>query len=73
MESDIKKRLEGTMARHHMTREQLAKYLGVPPTTLNNWLNGSRKNPGAATLRLLYVLELIEVLAPNIHATLIER
>lgn len=71
--SEIKTRLEGIMARHNMSREQLAKYLGVPPTTLNNWLNGSRTNMNAATMRLLYVLGVLEVLAPNIHEQFIER
>jgi len=35
---------------------QIAEYLGLPRSTVRNWLNGTR-SPGAAAVRLVQVLE----------------
>ena len=56
--------------RFKLTDPQTADYLGVPLPTLRKWLAGERA-PSAATVRLLYVLDLISTLAPAIHAHLI--
>lgn len=38
---------------------QMAAYLGLPRTTVRSWLSGIRE-PGAAALRLLEVLQTLE-------------
>lgn len=58
------------MYRHKMNQMQMAEYLAVPQTTISNWINGKRK-PSAGAARLLYVLGMMEALAPGVHATLI--
>jgi DNA-binding transcriptional regulator YiaG len=50
-----------------MTHVQAAAYLGVPITTLSNWLYGHRE-PNAVAIRLLDVLGTIEAFAPDVHA-----
>jgi len=63
-------RLRGVMLRHGMTQHRLAAYLGVPQSTVSNWLTGARE-PAASVLRLLDVLNTIEALAPAIHAAMV--
>lgn len=53
-------------ARLHLTLADCAEYLGVPVTTLIKWENGTR-TPGSAAQRLMDVLGMIEVMAPDIH------
>ena len=65
----MKQRLTDLQTRLKLTREGLADYLGVPVPTCNKWMTGDRE-PGAALVRLVDVLETIEVLAPGIHAGL---
>lgn len=65
-------KLAATMERHQMSQPVMARYLGVPLNTLTNWLRGDRM-PGAGSMRLIEVLGMIEVLAPEIHSRLIER
>ena len=65
-------RLRATMRRLGMNQSQLGEYLGVPQTTVNNWITGGRE-PNASLVRLLDVLGTIEVLAPAIHDGLIPR
>ena len=48
----------------------MAVYLGVHPTTYDKWLKGTRA-PNACLLRLLEVLEMIEVFAPGINQALL--
>lgn len=62
--------IKETMNRLNLTPQQMADYLGVPPQTLHNWLIGARE-PNVVLFRLLEVLSIIEVMAPNIHANLI--
>lgn len=69
---DIKTRLTDTMNRHNMDQHAMARYLGVPLSTLRKWLYGER-TPGGATIRLLEVLAMLETLAPTLHDSLIER
>lgn len=63
----MKQRLIDTMTRLGLTREGLADYLGVPVPTCGKWLAGTRE-PGSTLVRLLDVLQTIEVMAPGIHA-----
>lgn len=50
----------------------LAAYLGVPRTTAINWSNGKRKPPAVAH-RLIEVLRVIEVMAPDVHGHLLPQ
>lgn len=45
---------------------QMGRYLGVPASTLNNWLAERRQMPATAE-RLLTVLNLMRTLAPGLH------
>ena len=49
---------------------QLAYYLGVSAHTIIKYENGTRA-PGGALLRLLAVLQAVEMMAPAIHAYLL--
>lgn len=56
--------------RLNMSHSQMARYLGVPVITAQHWETGRRK-PSACAIRLLEVLETVESMAPDLHATLI--
>lgn len=60
------------MARMGLTQSEMAAYLGVPQSTLCNWLAGTRNPPRVAT-RLMYVLGIVQALAPGIHDSLLPR
>ncbi len=51
--------------RHKLTDTQAAGLLGVPVFTLRKWINGTR-SPGAAAVRLVEVLGMLEALAPDL-------
>ena len=53
-----------------LSDKQLAHYLGVPLATAYKWTKGERAPPAVAH-RLMDVLALIEMTAPEIHASLI--
>ena len=63
-------RLSATMARLGLTAQGAADYLGVPVTTIRKWIDGTR-TPGAAVIRLLDVLGIVEAIAPSIHAAML--
>ena len=69
---EFQDRLNAIMSRGRITPSELARYLGVPMNTLTHWLRGERM-PGAASLRLLELLELVEIVAPQVHDRLIGR
>lgn len=50
-----------------LNEPRAAAYLGVPVFTLRKWATGERQ-PGAAVLRLLDVLGMVEAMAPALHA-----
>jgi hypothetical protein len=54
------------MNRLNLDEPRAADYLGVPVFTLRKWTTGERQ-PGAAVLRLLDVLGMVEALAPALH------
>lgn len=56
-------RLRAFATRHRLSTAELAALLGVPLTTANKWLAGTR-NPSAAAARLLDVLERLDNAAP---------
>jgi DNA-binding transcriptional regulator YiaG len=58
------------MARHSLDKVQTAALLGVPVYTLRHWLAGTR-HPTASAVRLLFVLCLVETLAPDLLAALV--
>lgn len=53
-----------------LSTAQLAQYLGVPVTTCQKWVNSERQAPAVA-LSLLNVLQMVEMMAPDVHAHLI--
>lgn len=55
--------------RHRLTEPGAAALLGVPVYTLKKWVSGER-GPGAATIRLLEVLGIVEALAPSLFGVL---
>ena len=63
-------RLSATMARLGLTAQGAADYLGVPVTTIRKWIDGTR-TPGAAVIRLLDILGIVEAIAPSIHAAML--
>lgn len=63
-------RLRDTLHRLNLTETQGADYLGVPVHTLRKWSAGTR-TPSAVAVRLLDVLDLLETLAPALHAGLL--
>ena len=67
---DFRSRLSATMARLGLTAQDAADYLGVPVTTIRKWIDGTR-TPGAAVIRLLDVLGIVEAIAPSIHAAML--
>lgn len=60
-------RIRETMSRLHFDEVQAAAYLGVPVFTLRKWATGER-HPGAAVIRLIDVLGMVEALAPALHS-----
>ena len=67
---DFQLRLSATMERLGLTAQGAADYLGVPVTTIRKWIDGTR-TPGAAVIRLLDVLGIVEAIAPSIHAAML--
>lgn len=63
-------RIEAVMARRGMSQADMARYLDVPQGTIGNWLTYKRK-PSRSVARLLDVLGMVEMLAPTIHAQLL--
>ena len=61
-------RVRDTMHRLNLDEREAADYLGVPVFTLRKWCSGERQ-PGAAVMRLLDVLGMVEALAPALHAS----
>ena len=59
-------RVRETVARLNLDEPRTAAYFGVPVFTLRKWTTGERK-PGAAVVRLLDVLGMVEALAPALH------
>lgn len=63
-------RIVATMDRLKLSEARAADYLGVPVYTLRKWRTGQRA-PAAVAVRLLDVLDLLETLAPALHAGLL--
>ena len=61
-------RVRDTMHRLNLNEREAADYLGVPVFTLRKWCSGERQ-PGAAVIRLLDVLGMVEAMAPALHAS----
>lgn len=64
-------RLRAMQARLALPTPHAARYLGVSISTYRSWLDGQRE-PGAVLTRLLDVLGALEVMAPEIHAQIVE-
>jgi DNA-binding transcriptional regulator YiaG len=65
-------RLTALQARLSLPPAAMARYLGVPRPTWDKWERGEREPP-AALWRLVEVLGLVEMLAPDLHNLLINR
>lgn len=61
-------RVRETVTRLNLDEPRAAAYFGVPVFTLRKWCSGERE-PGAAVVRLLDVLGMVEALAPALHAS----
>lgn len=59
-------RVRETVDRLNLDEPRAAAYFGVPVFTLRKWTTGERE-PGAAVVRLLDVLGMVEALAPALH------
>ncbi len=59
--------LKSWRERSGMGRESMARYLGVSVHVWNKWENGQR-SPSGAAVRLFEVLQLAEVLCPDMVA-----
>jgi transcriptional regulator with XRE-family HTH domain len=66
----IQSRLVTLRASLDLSHEQTAALLGVSPHTLRKWIDGERA-PGGLLVRLLDVLDLVQTMAPAIHAALV--
>ena len=53
-----------------LSEAAMAQYIGVPVHTYRGWIKGTR-NPDAAPLRLMHILQTIETRAPVLHVDLI--
>ena len=62
--------LAALIARHNLTETKAAGLLGVPVHTLAHWLAG-RRSPGAAAVRLIEILCMLDAMAPALLAALI--
>ena len=60
--------LRALLTRLNLDESRAAEYLGVPVFTLRKWATGERQ-PGAAVLRLLDVLGMVEAMTPALHAS----
>ncbi len=65
-QSALSHRLIELRSRLNFSQIQMADYLGVSVFTLRKWESGER-NAGAALIRLLDVLNFLEVFAPALH------
>lgn len=61
-------RVSDTMIRLNLNESQAAAYFGVPVFTLRKWVTGERQ-PGAAVVRLLDVLGMVEAVVPALHSS----
>ena len=58
------------VARQGLTEKQAAAFLGAPINTYRHWVNGTRE-PSAVVARLLEVITTLEVMAPDLLASLV--
>jgi DNA-binding transcriptional regulator YiaG len=68
----MQERLKAIKQANKLSNKGLACYLGVPPATVVKWLSGDR-TPSAALIKLIDVLEMLAVIAPDIHNQLIDE
>lgn len=64
--------LEQMLKRLNLTEDQGASYLGVSVHTFKKWLTGQRK-PNASAVRLVEVLQTIEILAPELNNNFLSK
>lgn len=69
-DTEMTRRLAQARKRLKLSQSHMALYLGVSVVTYQSWEGGIRE-PSASVLRLLDVLGLVEVTAPELHAQLI--
>lgn len=68
--TDYKEIIDRIKANNKLNDEALAAYMGISKNTLISWRYNSRK-PSAAALRLLDVLFLLDMVAPDVRDILL--
>jgi DNA-binding transcriptional regulator YiaG len=68
----MKTKLKEMSERLNLTDKQMAKYIGVPLNTYLKWVKGERE-PNTSAIRLIEVLEMIELFCPNLTKILINQ
>ena len=64
-------KLRALMERKGWGQNETARYLGIPPGTLGNWMQG-KKRPTRVVGRLIDVLAAVEMFAPHVYNGIIE-
>lgn len=66
----IQQAIRATRDRLSLSMDDLSLYWGVPLPTLIKWHQGDR-NPSAVVFRLIEVLGMVEMMAPDIHRAMV--
>ena len=73
-QDDVRQSRVATLqARLDLTTNEMARFLGVPPTTLCNWKSRGDDGMSAAVVRLLDVLDMIAIMAPNVFHEMVRQ
>ena len=67
----MQNKLKEMQARLGLSEKAMSAFLGVPVFTYRKWINASRV-PNASAIRLVELLELLEVMAPSIVDQLVK-
>ena len=67
--SEATLRIQALSDRLNLSDAAFARYLGSPVQTVRKWRTGERV-PSASTMRLLEVLAMVEMFAPELHVML---
>ena len=64
-------RIRALMVRKGWGQNETARQLGIPPGTMGNWMQGTKK-PSAVVGRLIEVMGLVEALAPHLYTAILK-
>lgn len=65
-------RIRALMARKGWSNKEAARMLGIPVTTLINWVQGDKK-PSAIVKTFIDVLQKVELFAPHVYDNLFPK